>query len=439
MPLLVLGFSILLLLGLIARLKLNAFLALLLASLVVGLANGLPPDAALQSMLRGIGDTMGGLALILAFGAMLGKLVEISGAAHRITHGFTALFGESRIQLALVITGFCVGLPMIYNASFLTLIPLVYTFSAVTGRPLLALGIPLSSALSVTHGYLPPHPAPTALAHLYQADPNRVLLYGLVLAVPATYLAGPFLARFFRALRNEPPTEFHGKREFPPGTLPGLGVSLGTLLLPVALMLTGALVTLTNGAPPAARGFVAFLSDPNIALGASVLVGIPALGLRQGRTMEALMKELGGAVGSVAMVLFIIAGGGAFKQVLIDSGTGDAIAAFAGRLDWSPLLLAWSTAAVLRLAVGSATVAAITAGGVVLPMAANANVNPELLVLATASGSLMFSHFNDVGFWMFKEYYNVSIRQTFQIWTVMESIVALVGLLGVFAFDFLLT
>ncbi|HOX02489.1 MAG TPA: gluconate:H+ symporter [Candidatus Paceibacterota bacterium] len=436
--LLILGLGIVLLLALIVWLKLNAFLALLLASLAVGLLNGLAPDAALKSMLAGIGGTMGSLALILAFGAMLGKLIEESGAAHTITYWLTDLFGEKRIQLSVMITGFLVGLPMIYNASFLTLIPLIYTFSVVTRKPLMMLGIPLSSALSVTHGYLPPHPAPTAIAQLYGADPNVTLLYGLALAAPATFLAGPFLARFFRHLRNQPPPELFTERQFRREELPGIGVSLLTMLMPVLLMLMGAVVTMAwKPSGPAARA-VAFFSDPNIALGTAVLVGIVALGRRRGRPMEDVMKGMGGAVGSIAMVLFIIAGGGAFKQVLLDSGTAESIKAVAQTLEWSPIVLAWSTAAVLRLALGSATVAAITAAGVVLPLVSQSGVRPELMVLSTTAGSLMFSHFNDIGFWMFKEYYNVSIKETFQVWTVMESIVAVVGLAGVLVFHALL-
>ena len=331
--LLILGLGIVLLLALIVWLKLNAFLALLLASLAVGLLNGLAPDAALKSMLAGIGGTMGSLALILAFGAMLGKLIEESGAAHTITYWLTDLFGEKRIQLSVMITGFLVGLPMIYNASFLTLIPLIYTFSVVTRKPLMMLGIPLSSALSVTHGYLPPHPAPTAIAQLYGADPNVTLLYGLALAAPATFLAGPFLARFFRHLRNQPPPELFTERQFRREELPGIGVSLLTMLMPVLLMLMGAVVTMAwKPSGPAARA-VAFFSDPNIALGTAVLVGIVALGRRRGRPMEDVMKGMGGAVGSIAMVLFIIAGGGAFKQVLLDSGTAASINAVAQTLE----------------------------------------------------------------------------------------------------------
>jgi gluconate transporter len=431
MPLILLGLSVVLLLLLIVRLKLNPFLALLLASFLIGVLNGMSAEGALRSILRGIGDTMGSLVLILVFGAVLGKLIEESGAAHTISHAFTALFGARRIQFSMLATGFLVGLPMIYNASFLVLIPLVYTLSSTSGMPLMELGIPLSSALSVTHAYLPPHPAPTSIAILYKADVNRTLLYGLVLAVPGALLAGPVLARFFRKLKNQPPAELFQGATFRPEELPGLAVSLFSILIPVLLMLMGALASMMRNAGGGVMAAAKFVSDPNVALLAAVLVGLYTLGLRRGRKMEALMKSLGAAVASVSMVILIIASGGAFKQILVDCGTGDAIKDIVMRAHLSPILLAWATAAMMRLALGSATVAAITAAGIVVPLVPNSGVPPELLVIATTSGSLMFSHFNDIGFWMFKEYYNVSIKQTFQIWTVMESIVAVVGLAGV--------
>lgn len=432
MTLAVLGGAVLLLLLLIVRLKLNAFIALLLASFAVGIVNGMGAMAALRSILKGIGDTMGSLALILVFGAVLGKMIEESGAARTISDALTHVLGAKRLPASVMITGFLVGLPMIYNASFLVLIPLIYTLSATTGMPMMMLGIPLSSALSVTHGYLPPHPAPTSIAVLYGADVNLTLLYGLLLAPVATLLAGPVLAGFFRHLRNSPPPELFVNRDFRNEDLPGVGVSLVTVLSPVILMLVGALGKLA-GWSGAIGKTAEFLSDPTVALMLAALLSIYTLGLRRGRDMESLMKSVGAAAASVSMVLLIIASGGAFKQVLMDCGTADDITSVALSVTVSPLILAWSASALLRLALGSATVAAITAAGIVQPMVAQAGVAPELMVLATTAGSLMFSHFNDIGFWMFKEYYNVSVKQTFQIWTVMESVVAVVGLLGALA------
>jgi gluconate transporter len=438
MPLVTIAIAVVLLLILISHFKFNAFLALLLSSFMVGVLNGLPMGSILESILKGIGDTMGSLALVLAFGAMLGKLIEESGAAHAITYSLTELFGFKRIQLAVLLTGFLVGLPMIYNASFLVLIPLIYTLSTTTKLPLMYLGIPLSAALSVTHGYLPPHPAPTAVAVMYKADPNLTLLYGIVVAIPAVILGGPVLSRFFRSFKNSPPQGLYTPREFKREELPGMAVSLLTTLIPVLLMLAGAVITMMCPAEMPVTRIFKFISDPNVALLLAVLVGCYTLGIQRGRKMDDIMKSLAESVNSVAMILLIIAAGGAFKQVLLDAKVGDYMAQIASSLKLSPLLLAWSTAALLRVSLGSATVATITAAGIVLPTLAGSGVRPELMVLATGSGSLMLSHFNDVGFWMFKEYYNLDIKHTFLIWTTLETIVGISGLAGVLLLNALL-
>jgi gluconate transporter len=438
MPILTVGAGILLLLFLVSRFKLNAFLALLLTAFAVGVMNGMAPGPILESILKGIGSTMGSLALVLAFGAMLGKLIEESGAAHAITHRLIELFGLERIQLAVLLTGFIVGLPMIYNASFLVLIPLIYTFAHSTRLPLMYLGIPLAASLSVTHGYLPPHPAPTAVAVIYKADVNLSLFYGILIAIPAVLLGGPMLARFFRHMTNQPPAHLFTPREVKKEDLPGLGISLFTALIPVLLMLAGAVMAMSYPAENTLVRFFKFISDPNIALLLAVLAGVYTLGVRQGKKLEEVMSSLGSSINSVAMILLIIGAGGAFKQVLMDSHVGDYMAQAASHLRLSPLLLAWSAAALLRLALGSATVASITAAGIVLPVMAGSAVRPELMVLATGSGSLMFSHFNDVGFWMFKEYFNLDVKQTFMIWTTMETIVGISGLAGVLILNYFL-
>jgi Gnt-I system high-affinity gluconate transporter len=449
MPLIYVAVGILLMLVLLLWLKFDAFFSLLITSFVVGLLNGMPAGTVLDSVLAGIGHTMGNIVLILVFGAMLGKLVEESGAAHTITDRLTERFGLKNIQYAILITGLLVGLPMMYNASFLVLIPLIYTLSVSTRLPLIHLGIPLSAALSIAHGYLPPHPAPTYVSLVFGADINRALLVGLVPVLPACLLAGILLSRFFRQVKTNPPAHLFAGVEFAPGQLPGLGRSLLVILSPVLLMLCGAALDLFFG-PEADYSHVLagtdlggagtsiltglfrlikFLSDPNIALFAAVLLGIPLLGLRKGKAMAELMGSLGKSVGAIAMIVMIIAAGGAFSQVLKDGGVSEYIGALAADMRFNPMLVGFCVAALIRLAVGSATVATMTAAGIVLPLAQQSGIAPELMVLATGSGSLLFSHFNDIGFWMFKEYYNVSIRQTFAIWTVMETIVGVVGLM----------
>jgi H+/gluconate symporter-like permease len=464
MPLLFVGIGILLMLVLLLYFKLDAFFALLITAFVVGLLNGMNIMDILDSVLTGIGGTLGKIILILAFGAMLGKLIEESGAAHTITYRLTSFFGINNIQYAILITGFLVGIPMMYNASFLVLIPLIYTLSFTTKLPLMYLGIPLSATLSIAHGYLPPHPAPTYISFIYDANVNFVLLYGLVPVIPACLIAGIFLSKFFRNLKVTPPEDLYAPREFKKDDLPSLGNSILAAITPVVLMLIGAVIDLTVSVPPpkavltemginltgyyeqylitagisssmahvwaGVLTIFKFLSDANVALFMAVVVGIYTLGIRRGKGIAEIMKLLGKSVGAIAMIIMIIAAGGAFSQVLKDSNVNEYIGTVASRIEFNPLILAFSVAAVIRLAVGSATVATMAAAPIMLPIAVQSGISPELMVLATGSGSLMFSHFNDIGFWMFKEYYNVSIKQTFAIWTVMECLVAIVGLLA---------
>lgn len=458
MPLLFVFIGILFLLLLMLKFKFDAFFSLLLTAFFVGILNSMNIFDILNSMLKGVGSTMGSIVLILVFGAMLGKLIEESGAAHTITNRLTTIFGEKYIQYAILITGFLVGLPMMYNASFLVLIPLVYTLSTKSKLPLMYLGIPLSATLSIAHGYLPPHPAPTYVSFVYGADINHVLLIGLVPVIPACLIAGILLSRFFKRLNVKPPKELYTEQNFEENELPGLGISVFSALTPVILMLLGAIIDLVFGIDADIKAIVSdaignnfigrllsgvlmtfkFMSNANMALMIAVLVGIYTLGIRQKKKMTHIMKNLGQSVNSIAMIIMIIAAGGAFKQVLTDSGVAEYIKDQATGIHFNPLILAWSVAAVIRLAIGSATVATMTAAGIMLPIVASSGVSPELMVLATGSGSLMFSHFNDVGFWMFKEYYNVSIKQTFAIWTVMESLVAIIGLITALALSIFL-
>jgi gluconate transporter len=429
-PLFLLFGAIGLLLVLIIWVKLNPFLSLVITSFLLGLANGLSPTATLNAILKGAGDTLGSIVLVIVSGAAIGKLIEESGAAMSVSRTFIRWFGLNRIQLAMVLTGFLVGLPMFYNAGFLVLTPLVYALSASTGLPLLYLGIPLCAALSVTHGFVPPHPGPTAVAAVFHADLNLTLLYGVILAIPATILGGPLLSRFYKGWNNQPPPELYQHREFKEEETPSFGVSLTTILIPVILMMFGAVVALVADPKSSLAQGAKFLSDANVALFLGLLVAIYTLGLARGRNMESVMKSVTAAAASVAMLLLVIASGGSFKQVLLDGGVADVIKRIMTDSPVSPIVLAWGMAAVMRFALGSATVAAITAAGIILPLVPGSGVRPELMVIAVSTGSLMFAHFSDTGFWMFKEYYNATVKQTFQVWTAMECTVGTVGLIG---------
>jgi Gnt-I system high-affinity gluconate transporter len=450
MPLLWVAVGIALMLVLMLVVKLDAFFALLLTSLAVALLNGLDLLAALQSILKGVGATMGNVALILVFGAMLGRLLEESGAAQAIATRLIDMTGVKHVQFAMAITGMLVGIAMHYNAGFLVLIPIVYTVALTTGLPLVYVGLPLASALSVTHGFTPPHPAPTFLALLYHADVNRTLLVGLIAAVPAALLGGIVFSRFVKIRALTPPEGLARAKPLDRDQLPSMALSLTAALTPVLLMLANAVVDIAAGtsaadpsrpdfqaqlaaaAPnPALRTLVAslkFLGNPNVALLIAVLVALYTLGIRRGKSMESLMKTLQGGVGAISGIILIIAAGGAFSQVLRDGGVSDYITRQAANINVNPLILAFGVAALLRASIGSATVAGMTAAGVLAPTAMNASVHPELMVLATGAGSLMFSHFNDSGFWMFKEYFNATVRETFLTWSAMELIVGVVGL-----------
>jgi len=417
-------------LALIVWLKLNAFLALFITSVVVGLAGRLDMATTLSSIQTGVGSTLGSIAIVISFGAILGKLLESSGAAYQITGSLIKRFGTKNLSNILMVTGFLVGIPMIYNASFLVLIPLLYSFSIAAKQPILPLGISMCSSLSVAHGLLPPHPGVTSVAAIYKANLNLTLLYGLILALPAILFSGYFFSRFFKRSTATIPKHLYNQESVVQENLPSLTASITVALLPVVLMLISTITKPLLAAGSLLAQAIELISNPAVALLLAVLSGYYFLGIKQGKSM----KDLGGlttmGVTSVGMILMIIAGGGAFKQILIDTGLSKQMGDYTQQFSLSPILLAWVTAALLRFALGSATVASITAAGIMLPLLNTSKANPQLIALATASGSLMFSHVNDIGFWMFKEYFNLNLKQTFLSWTVMESIVAIVGLAG---------
>ncbi|MBC3540229.1 gluconate:H+ symporter [Rufibacter sediminis] len=433
MPLLLVAAAVLALLVLMVLFRLNAFLSLIVVALCLGVAEGMPVKEAINSVQNGIGSTLGSIALIIGFGSMLGTLISDSGAAQRISLSLIRKFGIRYIQWAMILTGFLVGLPMFYNAGFILLIPLVFSVAASTGLPLLFVGLPMAASLSVTHGYLPPHPGPTSIAVIYQADIGLTLMYGLVVAIPAIIIAGPLFTRFLGRFNASPPAGLAAPRIFTDEEMPGYGVSVFTAVFPVILMAMATLASALLPEDSPLRRVLEVVGDPAIALLLSVFLAIYTLGISRGRKMDEIMALLTGSISSIAMIMLIIGGGGALKQVLVDSGVGDYITTLVKDMSLSPLLLAWSIAALLRVCLGSATVAAITTAGITLPVIAATGVSPELMVLATGAGSLMFSHVNDPGFWMFKEYFSLSIPDTIATWSIMETIVSVVGLLGVLA------
>jgi len=418
-----------LLLFLIIGLQFNAFIALIVVTIFVGLGVGMDLISVLKSLQKGMGDTLGSLAMVLGFGVMLGKILSETGAIQRISSGMINSFGVKNIKLALVLTGFVVGIAMFYNAGFVVLIPLVFTVAAQTNLPLIYIGIPMASALSVTHGFLPPHPGPSSIAVLFHADIGKVLIYGVIVAIPTLFVAGLLFPNFLKKIPSSPPTGIFSTKIFTNEEMPSLVLSLIVALIPVLLMAAGSAADFIFQENSQFKMIFHFIGDPGIALLIAV-VGAVFL-LKKNQSMEYLMKQMSESVGSIALIFLIIGAGGAFKQVLIDTGLGKEIALGFKNSNISPLFLGWLIALLIRVALGSATVAGLTAAGIVQPMLSTLNVNPELMVLSIGAGSLMCSHVNDTGFWMFKEYFGLTVKDTFKSWTIMETIVGISGLIGV--------
>lgn len=438
MPLIIIIFGVVMLLILVTVIRLNTVFSLLITSIAVGFAMRMSVQEILKSVETGASSTMGQLGLLLAFGSVLGKLMAEGGAAERITTVLTAVFGKKNLPWAMVLTGFLVGIPLFYNVGFIVLVPFVFMVCASNKLPMLYVAIPLLAALSVTHGYLPPHPGAMAIALTFKADIGLTMAYGIVVAIPAILIGGPLFGRTLKGIATNPPAElFPQRRQDDEGKLPGFGISLFTGLFPVLLIALGAFSHLLL--PETSRWLTAlqFVGDPVIALMIASLVAMYTMGIRQGKSLKQQSESVEEAFRGITMILFIIAASGVFKQILVDSGVANYIANLTNDLSLSPLVLAWSIAGIIRLVIGSASVAGLTAAGIMLPIVQAGQVTPELMVLATGAGSLMFSHVNDPGFWMFKSYFGVSIKDTFRSWTLMETLVSITGLAGVLVLQWL--
>jgi Gnt-I system high-affinity gluconate transporter len=431
MPLLVITLGILLLFLLILVVRLNAFIAFILVGLAIGIGQGMELNAIMASIEKGIGNTLGFLVMILGLGAMLGKLVAESGAAHKITNGLIQLFGIRNTRIAVMLTGFIVGVTMFYSVGFVILVPLVFTVAAATGLSLISIALPMLASLSVTHGFLPPHPAPSALSVMFEADMGKTLIYGLIVAIPAILISGPVLTRFIPKVEAKPLKEFMTTKVFSEEELPGFLNSIVTALLPVILIAFSTLAVTFFPLQGTSLSIIKFMGNPVIALLLTVLVATYTLGIARGVSMEGVMQIYGKAVSGITMVLLIIAGAGSLKQILIDSGVSEYIGSLLQITSLSPLVIGWLIATLIRFSVGSATVAGLTTAGIVLPLVQATGVSPELMVLSIGAGSLMLSHVNDSGFWLFKEYFNLSVKETLTTWTVMETSIGISGLLGV--------
>lgn len=427
--------SLLVLILLTAKWHVNPFVAFLIASIVAALLLGMSPEKIASSIEKGIGGLLGALAGIICLSAMFGKLIADSGAAQQISQTLIRLAGEKYILWALMLSGFIVGIPLFYNVGFVLLVPLVFSVAYQTKLPAIYLGVPLLASLSVTHGFLPPHPSPTAMVPQFNADMGKTIVYGLMVAIPVMILAGPVFARFVRHIKSSPLETFK-PQTMSEEQLPSAGKSFVVAMLPITLIAVASSLPYLIAADSSWKPWLTFISNPTVVMLFVLGIAVWVLGISRGISLKLTMNSFSSAIRDIAPILLIIAGAGALKQVFVDSGIDKVLASGMDSVDINPLVLGWMTAALIRVCLGSATVAGLTAAGIMAPLVlANPQINPNLMVLALGAGSMFCSHVNDSGFWMAKEYFNLSLKDTFKTWTLMETIVGLAGLAGVLILD----
>jgi len=417
---------------LIARFKINPFVVLMTVSLSLGVVTGMPLPAIVKSFETGVGGTLGHIAIIVALGTMMGKMMAESGGADRIAHTLIQLFGEQRVPWAMMVVGLLVGLPVFFEVGFVLLVPIAFNIARRTNTPLTLVGLPMVAGLSVVHGLVPPHPAAMLAVTAYNADIGRTVLYALLVGTPTAILAGPLYARVIAPhIQLDPhnPIADQFVEETSRENMPSFRLTLATILLPIVLMLVGSWADAFTVPQTRINGVLHLLGSADIALLVGAGVSFVTLGKMRGFSRETIQKFADESLAPTATILLLIGAGGGFGRILQDSGTSQAIINLALRAHISILFSAWLVAALVRLATGSATVAMTMAAGIIAPVALHTGVRPELLTIATGAGSLVFSHVNDGGFWMVKEYFGMTITQTMKSWSICETIISVVALL----------
>lgn len=439
--------GVIILLVLIMLFKLNTFISLIITSMITGIILGMPIDKIVETVEKGMGDTLGHIAIIFGLGAILGKLLSDGGGATKIADTLIDVFGKKHVTWVMIIASFIIGISLFLEVAFVLLIPLVFTLAKRMNISNLKVGLPMTASIAVTHGFLPPHPGPVAISQAVNANIGHVLMYGIIIGIPLAIIVGgtfPYLAYKLTPTafsRESDATDIDESNNLKVKSVPSFGISLLTALLPVILMIIATIVQLItgheNGKASGVEGFIYFIGSSTTAMLIAVLFAIYTMGIRRKLKMSNIMDSVTNAITPIAMLLLIIGGGGTFKQILIDGGVGDAISNLFNGTNMSPIVLAWLAAALLRIALGSTTVSAISSVGIVLPLLQSSDVNLSLVVLAIGAGSIFCSHVNDAGFWMFKEYFGLTMKETFLTWTLLESILSVLGLgfvliLGIF-------
>lgn len=431
--------SIIALILLIARYRLNPFITLTLVSLGLGLMAGIPAKDVVFVYEAGVGKTLGHIALVVALGTMLGKMMAESGGAEQIARTLIRWFGEKNVHWAMVFVAFLVGLPIFFEVGFVLLIPIAFNVARRTGTSMLLVGLPMVAGLSVVHGLVPPHPAAMIAVGEYQANVGRTIFYALVVGIPTAIIAGPIFAKWI-APRIHLPAVNPLEREFinkdqhesiradQERELPGFGITLATIMLPVVLMLLGGWANQIAQPGTGLNEFLTFVGNSVVALLIATLVSFYTLGLARGFNRDSILKFSHECLAPTAGITLLVGAGGGLNRILVEAGIAKEIVTVSSGMALTPLAMGWLVAALMRIATGSATVAMSTAAGIVAPIAMAANYpHPELLVIATGAGSLILSHVNDGGFWLIKEYFNMTVTQTLKTWTVLETLISLVA------------
>lgn len=417
---------------LITVFKLNPFITLFLASLFLAVWSGMPLSTVVHSFETGVGATLGHIAIVVALGTMLGKMLAESGGADRIAYTLIRVFGEKNIHWAMVAIGLVVGLPCFFEVGFVLLIPIAFTVARRTGTSLVLVGLPMLAGLSVVHGLVPPHPAALMAVTIFKADVGRTILYALIIGIPTAILAGPIYAKIIAPhihLPADNPMAAQFIDHDPERSLPGFWLTLFTILFPVLLMLVGSWADAVSAPKTALNDVLHLIGNDDVALLIGVLLSFYTLGRMRGFNRATILRFTNESLAPTATITLLVGAGGGFGRILQDSGVSQAIISVALHSHIPLLLMAWLLAALMRLATGSSTVAMTTAAGIVAPIALQVGgVHPELLAIATGAGSLIFSHVNDGGFWLVKEYFNMSVADTIKSWSVCETIISVTGL-----------
>ncbi|EHH69699.1 GntT/GntP/DsdX family permease [Gluconobacter morbifer] len=420
---------------LIAYYRLNPFIVLFAVSLLLALVSGMPPDKVVASFEAGAGHVLGHVGTIIALGTMLGKMLAESGGADRIALTIAERAGRQRVDWAMMIIGLLIGLPVFFEVGVVLLFPLAFILASRTETPILRVALPMGAALSVTHAMIPPHPATLLALSAYHANTGRTILWGILMGTPIAAIAGPIFARYvaprIKITQVNPLAEQFLNREIPEN-LPGFFITAFTILLPVFLMLIGSFADLVTAPHSAINQVLHFLGNTDIALLVATILSFYVLGLARGFSRETILRFTNECLGPTALIMLLVGAGGGFGRELMDSGVSKAITDAAVGAHVPLLVLAWLLAVVVRLASGSSTVAMSTAAGIAGPILAHSPaVSPELMVIVTGAGSVAFGPINDAGFWQMKEYLGLTVPQTLRTWSVLETLIAVFGLVFV--------